>query len=1094
MIKPIPFFSNRLVACLIFLVVFATGCGGGGSSASPSSPSVPDGSGQGITPGATSASVLLQFEVSAPVTVLPRIAEQAVAFRVTAFQANGKVAKVANSTRVSQLQIDGLPIGPILLRTEFLDAGGQVIGYLDRFTSLVAGQTTVLGLSGFVAGTPSPGAPFFPSIGGVPTHLVFEEFPSTLTVGKPFDVKVVVLDAMGTPLPGSVGSVTLSAENGHLAGRTSHSLTEGKAAFSGLTLSSQNGSVVLKASAIIGGHELEATSLPIAWQEDGQPPNQGVPATLRFLDTPQTGIAGQPLTSVRVEVLDVYGQRVSTSGQVITLSLSQNPVPPDGAVLSGTLTLATSQGVAAFPQVALDRAGQYRFLASAPDVVGASSTIVNVAPAPVPPLSLGTGYFDGLLISTRVGAGYYDELLYPRELLSADFNGDGIDDLVAINPHSSKYEIIFSVGRGDGTFLTPVALPTTLKMSTAAFGDLDSDGDLDLVVTSLESGGVARVYLNDGTGNFSEQTPLLNSQPGCFEIVVADFNGDSREDIATANRDSGSVTVFLNQGNAIFTAGVHVPVAGAPVGIAAADLDGDGDIDLVTANELGSNVTILENTGGSFSIQSSHLMGSGTFGLFLADMNGDNRPDIVTANRDANSVSIRLNNGDFNFSAPEHLAAGRLPQDIVAGDIDGDGKLDLVTVNLGDSTSTVLLRRETGWETLIIPVGSSPIALRLRDFNRDGYLDLATANLGEASMIVRLNDGLGGFRLPSTVGEGSYSFVLSGDLNGDGVVDLVTGTTDMFGSTLNITSHIGRGDASFEPASSTPTGSGLAVARLVDFDSDGDLDLVGQEYRAAKQSFAVYYNNGVGEFSAPIRKDIATKFYYALGDTNGDGHVDVVFSNPNVPEIQVFLNNGNGTLEANPSWSAPASGTEGVELGDFDGDGLLDLVSKEVGVVWWKGAGDGTFQPAQTLAGPSGSHFRAVDLNNDGNLDILAVSRGGMFPLINGGNGSFTPMPKLAAIDVSLELGDVNGDGYVDVVSSGSNIYDFNQPRFVDSFVVSLNDGTGAFPRQTDHRLGGGEFSYGNQLITLGDFDGDGRPEIIGISRDTNTLSLFRNR
>lgn len=1093
--KPLSHFPKWLTAGLLLLLISLAGCGGGssGSSTAVSAGGTVD---QGPISGTTTASALLQFDLSGQTPVLPRIADQATAFRVTVYQANGEVVKNVNSGRVASLLIDGLPAGRVLLRTEFLDAAGQVIGHLDRFTSLTAGRTAVLGLTGFVPGPPSPGIPSFPGTGGVPSRLLFQEFPSTVTPGTPFHATVLVLDTTGAPMPSAVGTVTLSVQNALLAGRTSSQLSQGAAAFTGLTLDSQGGSVVLRASASISGQTLEGTSLPVFLEGGATPPSQGVPATLRFATFPESGIAGQAITAVTVEVLDIYGRRVSTSGQVVTLSLSQNPVPPDGAVLSGALSRPTSQGLAAFTGLELDRAGSYRFFASTPDVIGASSEILKVTSSPPQPPAPGSGFFDGLLVMTRVGSGYSYGADYPRDVLSADFDGDGRDDLVTIDPAGVKREIIFAAGVGDGTFEKPVAFPTSLNMSTAAFGDLDGDGDLDLAATSFESGGVVRVYLNDGAGVFSEQSALLASQSGCFEIVLEDFDGDDLLDIATANRDAGSATVFLNQGAGVFSAGVHIPVAGSPVGIAAADLDGDDDIDLVTANVLSGNVTLLENNGGVFTVHGSQSMGAGAFGLALVDIDGDNRPDLVTADRDANTISIRLNQGNFNFSVPERIPVGGLPYDVAAADLNGDGRLDLATANFSDHSSTVLLNTESGWEIQEVPTGAGPIALALRDFDRDGSPDLATANYRECSVLVRLNDGSGSFRLPTTVGEGPFYSVLSGDMNGDGLVDLVAQSMSREYTLLPVTVLLGRGDGTFPEALANPVGLDLISARLIDFDADGDLDLVGLSPSVSTMVFAVCFNNGLGELSEPVTIDVGGTEFYAVGDVNGDGLPDLVASSFVGSLVSVYLNDGSGILNSSPVWTASGVGSDGVELGDFDGDGVLDLVYREANVVLCLGVGDGTFGSATILASHSGGYdFRVGDLNGDGNLDIVGYSAGGLTRYLNNGDATFLVASyATAASPTDLMLKDINGDGHLDAVTTDSGAYNSTHPQYIDSFTIFLGDGTGTLTEYAHYRTGSDNLTYSARGIASGDFDQDGDLDIVGVDRGANALRLFLNR
>lgn len=1085
----ITFFRGWL---LLALVASFCGCGGGGSDSVAPTTGGSSGAGNNHPGEVRPASALLFFELTDPTIVLGRIAEQATTYRLTVVTANGQIAKTVDSPRVERWLVEGLPVGPVLLRTEFLDASGQVIGFLDRFTRLQAGQTAVLELSGFVTGPPPAGTPSFPGSGGSPAQLVFTLVPHSVAPGTPFSVAATVLDAEGVILSSSAGTVTLQAFGATLQGSTSGSLRDGIATLSNLSASGSPGTFTLSASVTVASQTLQAKSLPIQLGSSPSSPNVGVPASLRFVSSPTAGVAGADLAPVIVEVVDVYGQRVISASHPITLSLSQNPLPPEGAVLSGALTVSANNGLASFSNARLSRSGAYRLNASASDLIGVSSAVLTIAAAPVDPSTPGQGLFDGVMVFVRT-AMEHDQSDQPRDVLSGDFDGDGILDLAMVKKVWSGGQIIWARGRSDGTFETPSGLTTALRMETAAVSDLDGDGDLDLVATSFEGGGVVRPYLNDGNGVFTEQAALV-AGAGCFEVTLADVDGNGSPDIVTVNRDAGTVAIFANAGGGVFAPRASYPVHPMPVGVAAGDLDGDGDLDLAIAHVTSGTVSLLENSDGVFSVHTTIPMGAGAFSVVLIDLDGDARPDLVTANRDAGTISIRPATGNFTFASVETHATGELPHAVKAGDFNNDGQPDLATVNFGGDSATVFTQASGAWTAQMLSLGSGPLDLTLGDFDGDGYLDLASGNYNECSALVRINDTAGGFRGPLDLGGSSAGRVLSGDLDADGNDDLlVLGLySETFVSRLEV--RFGDGQGAFTPGVLLDLNRSLSSPQLYDVDGDGDLDLVALSYHANTQSVVVYLNDGAGRFSGAQVLDSPTAEFFALGDLNNDGWADVVTSSALDDGFSVHLGVGDGGFEATPVHTISANSTGGVALGDFNQDGILDLVARSSDVAVYLGLGDGRFGSGSVLAASGAFDFRVADVNGDGIDDIIGHNYRSIVTYLNQGSATFA-MTSLSAPSrvVQLHLLDLDGDGALDVVTVNSETFPNVASYLVTSFTVFANGGSGHFAVGPTYRLGGGGESREATSLQGGDFDGDGDVDLVGIGLN-NSLSLWLNR
>ncbi|MCI1187238.1 FG-GAP-like repeat-containing protein [Hymenobacter sp. DH14] len=371
-----------------------------------------------------------------------------------------------------------------------------------------------------------------------------------------------------------------------------------------------------------------------------------------------------------------------------------------------------------------------------------------------------------------------------------------------------------SIGRG---IFAGGSNPATSSYPTSvAVGDVDGDGDLDLLTANYNSGGTVSVRLNGGdasgsnTGVFSNGSdPAVGSDP--TSVAVGDVDGDGDLDLLTANYSSGTVSVRLNGGDAtgsntgVFSGGSDPAVGSRPAGVAVGDVDGDGDLDLLTANQNSSTVSVRLNGGdatgsntGVFSGGSDPAVGSSPTSVAVGDVDGDGDLDLLTANQiSPGTVSVRLNGGDASgsntgtFSGGSDPVVGNRPLSVAVGDVDGDGDLDLLTANY-NSPGTVSVRlnggNASGSNTGVFSNGSDPAVGRypysvaVGDVDGDGDLDLLTANRNSSGTAsVRLNGGdasgsnTGTFSNGSNLAVGSYpTSVAVGDVDGDGDLDLLT--------------------------------------------------------------------------------------------------------------------------------------------------------------------------------------------------------------------------------------------------------------------------------------------------------------------------------
>ncbi len=348
-------------------------------------------------------------------------------------------------------------------------------------------------------------------------------------------------------------------------------------------------------------------------------------------------------------------------------------------------------------------------------------------------------------------------------------------------------------GTGSGNFVSGNTVAVGPSPNNMTVGDVDGDGDLDVLTANTSSPGSVSIRFNDGRGNFSgTQEVAVGDAPA--GIAVADVDGDGDLDFATANLNSGFVSVRLNNGTGFFTSGSDPATNTGSASVALADVDGDGDVDLLAANVNAYTVSVrLNNGSGIFSGGSNVAVASQCNSVAVGDVDNDGDLDLLTANygnSTNNTVSVRLNNGTGTFTGSQDVTVGVGPYRLVLGDVDNDSDLDFLVTNNGTNAipgNTVSVRFNDGTGTfagiLDVPVAASPFGVAVGDIDHDGDLDLVATNPNSQSVSIRRNDGRGNFSGTQSVSVGSFpDGLVLGDADGDGDLDIFT--ADVAGSAV----------------------------------------------------------------------------------------------------------------------------------------------------------------------------------------------------------------------------------------------------------------------------------------------------------------------